>query len=363
MPDRQSPRRPTPQRGSSGVQKSNIGLYAELHLHLGGAILPNILYAHMQREGHALLRRYPTYERFERFFTRKRSSLDDYLKMHTLVEGLQRPADPTLFYFVSRLIRGAYLFDNLAYMELRHTPFNRTDEHLDENARIDQMADVVRVIADAAASQRQRYPLVFTQILCTHTRLSPAVNRAIVELASQMRPHVSGVDVAGPNHLYRERLPELVRLFRLAKRLGLKTTAHLFETPTGCEPALLPYLDRIGHGIQIPLLFPKLLRDLAKRGQCLEVCPTTYLRTRTLTDYTDLRPVFQRCRDAGVDVVICTDNAGLHNVRLPTEYEHLLVRDVIGVAELGECLRNSYRHAFAWNGALPKALQKITLPT
>ena len=38
-------------------------------------------------------------------------------------------------------------------------------------------------------------------------------------------------------------------------------------------PELLPYLNRIGHGIQIPLRFPELLDDVAKREQCLEVCP------------------------------------------------------------------------------------------
>ncbi len=342
----------------------NLGLYAELHLHLGGAILPNILYAHMQRDAHPLLRRYPTYDRFERFFTKRRANLDDYLRMHTLVEGLQRPADPHLWYYVSRLVRGAYLFDNLAYMELRHTPFNRTDPRLDVHARIDQMRQVVGIIADAARSQIARYPLVFTQILCMHTRLPFEVNRAIVLLAAEgaRAGSVSAVDVAGPNHLYAERIGELVRLFRLARSEGLRTTAHLYETDTGCEPRLLPYLDRIGHGIQIPLRFPRLLRRLADAGQCLEVCPTTYLRTGTLKDYTDLRPVFRKCRDAGVDVVICTDNAGLHNVRLPAEYEHLLVRDVIGVEQLGECLRASYRHAFAWKGPAPVALQKISLP-
>jgi adenosine deaminase len=52
----------------------------------------------------------------------------------------------------------------------------------------------------------------------------------------------------------------------------------------GCYPELLPYLMRIGHGIQIPLQHPDLLREIAARGQCLEVCPTTYLKTGTLHD-------------------------------------------------------------------------------
>ena len=74
----------------------HTGLFAELHLHLGGAILPHILYVRLQREGHPLLRKFPTADRFERFFTRRRRDLADYLKMHTLVEQIQQPADPTL---------------------------------------------------------------------------------------------------------------------------------------------------------------------------------------------------------------------------------------------------------------------------
>jgi adenosine deaminase len=188
------------------------GVFAELHLHLGGAILPHILYVRLQREGHPLLRRFPTPASFERFFARRRHGLADYLKMHELVEQIQQPADPTLYYFVTRLVRGAYLFENLAYMELRHTPYNRTDVSLPQSQRIDQMRSVVEVIAAAATAQAQ-YELAFSQILCMHSLLPYDVNRAIVDLAAAMRPAVCGVDLAGPDRAYGDRIPELVRLF------------------------------------------------------------------------------------------------------------------------------------------------------
>jgi adenosine deaminase len=115
--------------------KKHTGLFAELHLHLGGAILPHILYVRLQRERHPLLKRFRTAEQFERFFTKRRRDLADYLKMHELVERIQQPADPTLYYFVTRLVRGAFLFENLAYMELRHTPYLRTDADLPQAGR------------------------------------------------------------------------------------------------------------------------------------------------------------------------------------------------------------------------------------
>jgi adenosine deaminase len=329
--------------------RNHAGLYSELHLHLGGAILPHILYVRLQRDRHPLLKRFPTAEKFERFFARKRHDLADYLKMHALVEAIQQPADPTLYYFVTRLVRGAFLFENLAYMELRHTPYNRTDAGLPQNARIEQMRSVVEVIAAAATAQGQ-YPLVLSQILCMHSRLPYEVNRAIVDLAATMPEKVCAIDLAGPDTAYAERMGEWVRLFQYAKGLGLRTTAHLYETPDGCHPELLPFLERIGHGIQIPLRYPKLLPNLARRKVCLEVCPTTYLRTGTLRDYHQLRPVFERCREAGVPIALCTDNGGLHGVRLPHEYENLLIRDVISFEQMTECHAASFAHAFAWRG-------------
>ena len=58
--------------------------------------------------------------------------------------------------------------------------------------------------------------------------------------------------------------------------------------------------------------------------------------------------MFERCEAAGVDVVICTDNAGLHNVRLPWEFENLLTQDVIDFNQLAACQDAAFRHAFAW---------------
>ena len=61
-----------------------------------------------------------------------------------------------------------------------------------------------------------------------------------------------------------------------------------------------------------------------------------------------LKIVFDKCFDAGVDIAICTDNAGLHNVRLPFEYENLLTFDVIDFQQLQACQDAAFRHAFAW---------------
>ncbi|MGD1862549.1 MAG: adenosine deaminase [Leptolyngbyaceae cyanobacterium] len=321
-----------------------MSLYAELHRHLGGSVVPRVLWRYFQRNRPDVADRFAGYADFEDFYTRPRNTLAEYLELHTLVESVQ--THEALPYFIYRLIRGAYIFEHLAYLELRYTPYLRTPEHLSQTERIDKMAEIVEVVG--RASQQAEYPVVTKQILCMHSRLPYEVNRAIVNLAIQYPEYVCAVDLAGGDANYGDRLDEYTTLYSQARSHGVSTTGHVFETRDGCHPELLPYLMRIGHGIQIPLQRPDLLPELAARGQCLEVCPTTYFKTGTLDDMQQLKPVFERCFDAGVDIAICTDNAGLHNVRLPFEYENLLTQDIIGFDELQACQAAAFRHAFAW---------------
>ncbi|NEO99739.1 MAG: adenosine deaminase [Symploca sp. SIO2E9] len=330
-----------------------MALYAELHRHLGGSVVPRILWRYFQRQNTDLAQRFPEYPEFEEFYTRERNSLNEYLELHTLVESVQTAQ--TLPYFIYRLIRGAYIFENLAYLELRYTPYLRTSEELSQSERIEQMRQIVEIVGKA--TQVSEYQIVSSQILCMHTRLPYEVNKAIVDLAAQHREYICAVDLAGGDTHVAQRLDEFVKLYKYARSLDIKTTGHLYETTDGCYPQLLPYLMRIGHGIQIPLRYPELLKEVAQLNQCLEVCPTTYLKTGTLDNLHQLKVVFDRCFEAGVDIAICTDNAGLHNVRLPFEYENLLTQDVIDFRQLQACQEAAFRHAFAWPyGQRPESL-------
>lgn len=321
-----------------------MSLHAELHRHLGGAIVPRIFWRYIKRTNHPISADFASYEQFEAFITRPRATLTEYLQLHKLIEPVQ--TIEALPYFVSRLIRGAYIFEGICYLELRHCPYFRTDPSLSVANRIAQMRDVVDVIGHAGHDPN--YPLLMRQILCMHSALPYEVNLGIVQLAAEMNHFVCGIDLAGPDTLYGARLSEWITLFQRASRSGLKTTGHVFETANGCFPELLPHLNRIGHGIQIALMYPRLLDDVARLGQCLELCPTTYIKTGTLQDLQMLRTVFERCRSHGVDVVICTDNAGLHNVRLPWEFENLLTQDIISFKQLTACQDAAFKHAFAW---------------
>jgi adenosine deaminase len=338
--------------------------YAELHLHLGGAVLPRILYTFLQRARQdrsrpemagiagGYLRRFSTYERFERRLMRPCDTLNKYLEKHKLVEPLQRIE--SLPYFVNRMLRGAYVFENVSYLELRYNPYFRLPKGTPDKEVRPQLEAIVQTVAAAAVAAHRQFPIVFTQILCMDSRLSLAVNQAILETALAMPAEVAALDLAGPDDAYAEREEELIGLLRQAKDKGLKLTAHVFETPDGCCPRMLEYLDRIGHGIQIPLRAPRLLPEVARRRQCLEICPTTYFMTGTIRSYSELKPVFGHCFDMGVDIAVCTDNSALNGVRLPLEFERLLTHGVIDFAQMERIREAAFRHAFRWPGVLER---------
>jgi adenosine deaminase len=62
----------------------------------------------------------------------------------------------------------------------------------------------------------------------------------------------------------------------------------------------------------------------------------------------ELKPVFDRCRDAGVRIAICTDNPALHGEsgRLVNEYERLVRAGVIHFDDILELADAGYAAAF-----------------
>ena len=75
-----------------------MALYADLHRHLGGSVVPRILWRYFKRHNAQLAQQFPEYPEFEDFYTRPRNTLDEYLELHTLVESVQR--SETLPYFI-----------------------------------------------------------------------------------------------------------------------------------------------------------------------------------------------------------------------------------------------------------------------
>jgi adenosine deaminase len=292
---------------------------------------------------------FPDYDGFYSWFTRPCRTLEEFVKIHTLVEELQSLEH--LPYFCLRLCRGAYTFENLQYLELRYNPYFRTDREMTTAKRIGQMNLIVEVIT--ANLRPAEYPITVKQIICLDRRLPLNINEAILKVARENLGPVVGIDLAGPE-IDPGKFDPWVKLLGKARAHGLKTTCHLGETDiANVHEAYFPVLDRIGHGIHIPLLRPDMLKELAKRQITLEVCPTSYKQTGVLKDLADLRTVFDRCRKVDVAIAVCTDNPGRNPspCTLPGEYERLIDHDVIDFQELKRIQNEAFRSAFGFVGS------------
>src|SRR4029450_3138641 len=292
--------------------------YADLHRHIGGAVHPKVLYGYLatrvanavatrpERAGiRRLLCRFPTYAALKEHFATRRPTLDDYLELHKLVEPLQTPA--TMGYFLYRIVRGARIFEQTSLLELRFSPYLRTDPSLDVPQRIAAMGAVVEAIA--AGAKVPEYAVDVRLVLCLHTLLSDEINAATVDLALTRRDLVRGIDGAGRGPPPGAGATRVLSFYRQFAGHYLPATAHLGETaPEHVHPALFPYLRRIGHGVQIPLHLPHLLPEMRQRGICFELCPSTYLQTGTFADLAPVREVTERLDEAGIDFCFCTDN-------------------------------------------------------
>lgn len=150
---------------------------------------------------------------------------------------------------------------------------------------------------------------------------------------------IGGDEARGPARLYRE-------VFAGVRKAGLAALPHGGETtgPESVWEALECGARRIGHGIRA-VEDPALLDELRRRDVALEICLTSNVRTGAVRRLEE-HPA-RRLFDAGVPVVLNTDDPALFETTLTREYE--LAREAFGFTEqeLERVARNSFRYALA----------------
>ncbi|MBM3461290.1 MAG: amidohydrolase family protein [Armatimonadetes bacterium] len=322
---------------------------AELHVHVGSAVDPAVMWSIAHTQGIKL----PTkdYWEFVDLITvpgQKVKTFDQYLQLFYMTELIQS-SPAAMESSVYAIIGGGYRKNRIGVLELRFNPMKRNREG---------ERDLDHIIAAAARGMERacmEYPVRAGLILCLDKAFSVATNQVIVEKAIAHRNHgVVGVDMAGPEtpgfsfREYRD-------MMRMARDAGLGVTVHAGESGTPeamqeCVETLEPH--RVGHGVKA-VGRPELLDMVRERGILLEVCPTSNLSTGVIKSPEEMASTLGVLIESGVRFSFNTDGPEMLCRSLREEIDLLIEGGVITVEQAVRCNEWALEHTFV-PGARPR---------
>jgi aminodeoxyfutalosine deaminase len=182
--------------------------------------------------------------------------------------------------------------------------------------------------------------------------------RRVVDEAIRLKSHnVVGIGIGGDE---RKAGPEQFHeVYEHAANNGLRLTVHAGETvgPESIWAAVRELKpDRIGHGLHA-IDDPALVQHLAEKQIPVEICITSNVMTGCCTALEN-HPV-RKLFDAGVPIVLNTDDPDMFRTTLNNEYQ--IAREHFGFSdfELRELARNSFRASFLQDDRKQELLTKI----
>ena len=322
---------------------------AELHTHLGGSVASDMLWSLAHEQGIALPVK--DYWEFDRLVTvsdpRGVENLDALDAIYHWTELIQS-SPLAVERSVHAAIGGAYRSQGITTLELRFNPMKR-------NRGGERDLDHIILAAIRGLDRAGlEYPLVRAGLILMMDRtFSEQQNAVIVEKAVAWAPRgIVGIDIAGPRpdggrYPYRELGP----LLDEARAAGLGVTIHVGEEggEHGLEEiaevveSLRP--DRIGHGI-LAARDPDVMGLLHEAGIVLEICPTSNLLTKALSDEYAVRETFRAFVDNGVAFTIATDGPEMMRTHLRDEFDLLRRIGALDEDELREANARGHEASF-----------------
>lgn len=297
----------------------------DLHIHVGGAVAPHILWSIAHQQGFKLpVKNYFDFVELITSRPGKVGSLEDYLKiLHTWTEKIQS-SPSAIERSVYEVIGKEYRGSRVTQIELRFNPMKR---NLSSELDLDHIIHAALRGMDRAMLE---YGVKAGLIFCLAREFDHSLNSILVEKAIKYRTRgVYGIDLAGTEKHALELNPETASqyedLFARARKAGLKATVHTGETRgTGAEGvmAVVERLkpNRIGHGIRAAY-DEEAMKLLRERDVVLELCPTSNLHTKAVEGLDEFRHIVKTFWDRRVKFTINTDGPYLLETDMRREIE------------------------------------------
>jgi adenosine deaminase len=323
---------------------------ADLHIHVGGAVAPHVLWSIAHDQGFKLpVASYWEFKELVSARPGKVRSLEEYLAvLHTWTEKIQS-SPQAIERSVYEIIGKEYRSSRVSLIELRFNPMKR---NLGGERDLDHIIHAALRGMDRAMLE---YGVQAGLLFCLAREFEPRLNEIIVEKAIRYRRRgVVGIDLAGTERhaleLDPREVPRYRELYRHARASGLKTTVHTGETAgTGAEGvrAVVEQLEpeRIGHGIRAAQ-DPSVMALLRERGVTLEICPSSNLATRAVSSLEELGRILGTLWEHGVRFTINTDGPYLLDTSMRGEVKLLRDAGVLSEEQLEQAHRWSREATF-----------------
>lgn len=204
--------------------------------------------------------------------------------------------------------------ENVKYLEVRFAPSFSTGQGLS----IRQILEAVQKGLDRAYKQFGIYTGI---IVCGMRNLDMNTNLTMLkEARAFLGDGVVACDLAGDEKAFTT--SGFADFFAMARRYQMPFTIHAGEcgSRSSIRDAIEFGAKRIGHGIAMAG-DEDLKRICAGRRIGVELCPTSNLQTKAVTDFS--RYPFKEFMDAAVPVSINTDNRTVSNTTCTKEWERL----------------------------------------
>jgi aminodeoxyfutalosine deaminase len=297
---------------------------AELHLHLEGSVEPETLH----ELDHAT-----SVEEFRALY--RYADFDAFLQAFAAIgKRLRTPQDYAL---VARRLLERLAAQNVQYAEIILSAGVVLWKGQD-------FAPIFDAIDDAAAGSPVEVRWILDAI--RHFGAAPAME--VAKLAAERVARgvvafgIGGSEARGPAGWFTD-------VFAFAREAGLHLTAHAGESqgPESIWAALELGAERIGHGIAAAR-DPVLMHYLGERDIPLEICITSNLVTGVVARLEE-HPV-RRLFDAGVPIVLNTDDPAMFGCTLVGEYRLAADRFGFSEAELRGIAQNGFRYGWRNSG-------------